>query len=101
MDVNTLAQFAAQKTRRPLQATLDLFQMLGVEGREEDLGMRVIRRQFDIGQADHANARILQFSTNQIGEVAAHLLRDPFATLETLLLHYSERATSWISNTSS
>ena len=28
-------------------------------------------------RADHANARILQFRTNQIGKVAAYLLRDP------------------------
>ena len=68
--------------------------MLGVQRREIDLGVGVIRSQFDCRQADHADPRILQFASYQVGEVAAHLLRDPIAALKTLLLHYSERATS-------
>ena len=99
MNMDAAPQFATQEPGGPLQTTLDLIQMVCIERGEKHLGVSVVRRQLDIRQADHADTRIFQFGTNQISEVAAHLLRDPITTLKSsgLLLHYSERATSWIS----
>ncbi len=97
VDVNAPSQFATQKTGRPLQAALDFLKMIGIQRREKDLGVRIIRRQFDRRQADHADPRVLELRPDQIGKVAAHLLRDPVTTLKAFFLHYSERATSWIS----
>src|SRR6185369_8476864 len=97
MNMDAPSQFATEEAGGALQAALDFLQMLFIECREKDLGMRIVRSQFDGGQTDHTNPRILQLGPDKIGQVAAHLLRDPVTTLKTLFLHYSERATSWIS----
>ena len=59
----------------------DLVQIrrLGEKQREENLRQFVIGRNFDIGEGDQSDARILQLEPDDIREVALHLFRDAAA----------------------
>src|SRR5574344_2551205 len=103
VNMNAPAQLPPQEAGSTAQALLDLRQLILVQRAEKHFGVRIIRRQFNRRQADHADARIFQLAAYQFGQIAAYLLRDPIRTFETvgLTFHYSDRAISWISYASS
>ena len=65
-----------RKPAKPVEALLHRRQMFAVEGGEEDLGVGVIRRQFDGGQADQNLTRILHRSGSASASRRPHLFGD-------------------------
>jgi hypothetical protein len=49
--------------------------------REKNLGVREIRRHFDRGDRDHADPRILDVESQQIGKLALDLIADALRAL--------------------
>src|SRR5699024_12568512 len=80
---HALAQLAAQKTPRPLQAGHDLRHGVGctddVEHTDVDLGMLEIRRHIDIGDGRQPYARILHPRGNQVTELLLDFPGDTLA----------------------
>ena len=83
-DLHALRELAAQEPRRMLQARRRPPRCGAAvpEHREEDLGMGVVRSHFDVGDGDHADARILELKPDDVGQLALNLLGDAAAAGE-------------------
>ena len=67
-------KFTAQETRRMIEPLgRGLYFLLIAEQREENLGVTVIGGHFDVRQGHHADARILDLETDQVGQFALDL----------------------------
>jgi len=94
-----MCQLAAQEAGGTLQPLLQLWATAGQRGIEH-LGMGMIARNLRSGQRHLTHPRILHLEANQFRQFAQDLFGDTVGARK-ILGHYSARATSTISNTSS
>ena len=82
MNRQSLTQLITQKSGSGLQT----FECALYSGRiinergEKNLRMRVVWRELDFGQRDHADTRIFELHCNQFGEIALDLICDALAS---------------------
>src|SRR5712691_1352575 len=91
-----MRQFAAQISGGMLQCLDDLGGLLmTAEMGHEDLRMRQVRRDLDVYDRHHADARILDVEAKQIGKLALNLVADALCALgvffHTLYLDFTRR----------
>ena len=82
MNAQSLTQLITQKSGSGLQAFECVLQSGWVidQRGEKNLRMRVIWRELDFSQRDHANARIFEFHGDQFGEITLDLIGDALAS---------------------
>ena len=82
MNAQSLTQLITQKSGSGLQAfecVLHSGWVIDQRG-EKNLRMRVIWRELDFSQRDHADARIFEFHGDQFGEITLDLIGDALAS---------------------
>ncbi len=75
MNMQTLEQTIAQKARCRIQALSGLFG-IARQDTEIDLGVRVIGRDLNRIDRDHAHTRVFQLACNQLGQITLDLVGD-------------------------
>src|SRR3546814_10848066 len=100
---HALAQLATQEARTFFQPFLQLCHRLRIilhRRAIKNLGMRHVTANLDLGNRDHADARVLHLKLQQVSQLTSDLFGYSITTGK-VLGHYRVLATSTTSNTSS